>query len=217
MRSAYSTEMLENPFYAGRYILLARLAENCCTRAELGKYLVPGLIALVLVVGAACGGDAPAPTPTPSSLGPLALYESTEHPFSVQYPAEWTEHRLTGFPAVVMWRTGSEGEWFVIVEHSTVHGESLSAYVDAVIATDKQTDAQHEMVSREQTQTAQGLPAELLEYTISWSGVPMTVTALIYLHDNRIGFRTAYGVPSSRYGDMKDSIARLETRYGEPE
>ena len=154
-------------------------------------------------MGAACGGDAPAP----SSLGPLALYESTEYPFSVQYPAEWTEHPLTGFPVVVMWRTGPNGEWFVIVEHSTVHGERLSAYVDAVIATDKQSDAQHEMVSREQIKTAQGLPAELLKYTISWSGTPMTVTALIYLHDNRIGFRTAYGVPSSRYKDMKGSIA----------
>ena len=169
----------------------------------------PSVIALtagLLLLMAACGGDGP--TPVPSSLGPLALYDSPEYPFSIQYPAEWTEISLTDFPAVVMWRTGSQGEWFVIVEHSTVHGESLSAYVDSVIATDKQSDAQHQMVSREQTKTAQGLPAELLEYTISWSGVPMTVTALIYLHDNRIGFRTAYGVPISRYKDMKGSIAQ---------
>ncbi len=172
----------------------------------------PSVIALtagLLLAMAACGGDGPAPTPTPvpSSLGPLALYDSPEYPFSVQYPAEWTEHALTDFPAVVMWRTGSQGEWFVIVEHGTVHGESLSAYVDSVIATDKQSDAEHEMVSREQTRTAQGLPAELLEYTISWSGEPMTVNALIYLHDDRIGFRAAYGVYTSRYEEMKDMIA----------
>ena len=115
----------------------------------MGRHLVLGLIALVLVVGAACGRDsaAPTPTPVPSSLGPLVLYESAEHPFSVEYPAEWTHIPLDHFPAVVMWRTGPKGEWFVIVEHRTVHGESLSAYVDSVITTDKQSDAQHEMVS----------------------------------------------------------------------
>ena len=164
------------------------------------QYLVLGLIVLVAVAGAACGGDAP-------SIGATALYESPEYPFSVEYPAEWTEVPMDGFPSVVMWREGPKGEWFVIVEGVTVHGESLSAYVDAVIATDKQSDVDHEMVSREETKTAQGLPAELLEYTISWSGVPMTVTALIYLHENRVGFRTAYGVPTGEYEEMKDSIA----------
>ena len=139
------------------------------------RYAAASLIALALVVSAACGGDAPAPTTVPSSLGPLALYDSPEYAFSIQYPTEWTEHPELQNSAVVVWRTGSQGEWFVIVEGGTVHGESLSTYVDAVVAIDKQSDAQHEMVSREQTKTAQGLPAELLEYTISWSGVPMTV------------------------------------------
>ena len=88
-----------------------------------------------------------------------------------------------------------------------MHGESLSAYVDWVISIDRQTDAEHEMVSREQTKTAQGLPAELLKYTISWSGEPMTVNALIYLDDSRIAFRAAYGVYTSRYEEMKDMIA----------
>ena len=86
-------------------------------------------------------------------------------------------------------------------------GESLRTYVDWVISRDKQSDPQHEMVSREQKKTAQGLPAELLEYTISWSGEPMTVNALIYLDDDRIGFRAAYGVYTSRYEEMKDMIA----------
>ena len=167
----------------------------------LGRYLAVGLFALVAVVAAACSRAAP------PSLGPMALYESAKHPFSLQYPAEWIEHPKFQNGVIVAWRTGSHGEWFVIVEGDTVHRESLSAYVDAVIATDKQTDAQHEMVSREQTKTAQGLPAELLEYTISWSGEPMTVTALIYLNDNRVGFRMAYGVLTPRYEDMKDEIA----------
>jgi hypothetical protein len=35
----------------------------------------------------------------------------------------------------------------------------------------------------------------------------MTVNALVYLHDNRVGFRTAFGVPTIRYEEMKDSIA----------
>ena len=177
------------------------------------KYLrwrcqVVGLIALVTVVVAACTPTAPTPTPVTSSFGPMALYESAEHPFSIPYPAEWVEHPEIqidyGLP---VWRTDSKGEWSVIVEGSTIHAESLSAYVDWVISIDKQSDAEHKMVSREQAKTTQGLPAGLLEYTISWSGEPMTVNALIYLVDNSIGFRAAYGVYTSRYEEMKDMIA----------
>jgi len=159
-------------------------------------------------VGAACASTLPTPTPVTSSFGPMALYESVNNTFSIRYPAEWTEHLdIQNDFGIPVWRTDPQGEWFVIVEGSTVHGESLSAYVDWVISIDKQTDAEHEMVSRKQTKTVQGLPAELLEYTISWSGEPMTVNALIYLDDNRVGFRAAYGIYTSRYEEMKDMIA----------
>ena len=179
--------------------------------SERWRHRAVGLIALVAIVGAACTRTSPTPTPSTSSLVPIgvpmALYESAEHPFSIEYPADWIEHSDIQNGSVVVWRTGSKEEWFVIVEGSTEHGESLSAYVDWVISSDRQTDAEHEMVSREQTKTAQGLPAELLKYTISWSGEPMTVNALIYLHDNGVGLRTAYGVFTSRYDEMKDMIA----------
>ena len=166
------------------------------------------LVISLTLLFAACAGDASTPTPVPPSLGPLALYESSEYPFSIQYAAEWTEVPLTGFPSVVMWRRGPQEEWFIIVEHSSGSGqrETLSGYVDWVIDADSRVDAEHEMVSRERTKTAQGLPAELLEYTILWTGIPMTVTAFIYVHDNRVGFRAAYAVPTSIYEDMKSSI-----------
>ncbi len=171
------------------------------------RYLAVGLIALVTVVGVACTPAAPTPITVTSPFGPMALYESVEHPFSIQYPAEWTEHPEIQKDWLPVWRTNSKGEWFVVVKNTVPDGESLSAYVDWVIAADKGSDAQHEMVSREQTRTSQGLPAELLEYTISWSGEPMTVQALIYLHDNGLGFRTAYGVYTSGYEEMKGMIA----------
>ncbi len=173
--------------------------------SEWWRYQAVGLIALVTVVGGACTRTAPAQAPVTSSFGPMALYESAEHPFSIQYPAEWIEHLELQNGGVVVWRTGSRGEWFVIVEGSTVHGESLSAYVDAVISVDRQTDPQHELVTREQIETVQGLSAELLEYTL-YDG-EHTVSALIYLSENRIGFRTAYGAPTPRYEEMKDLIA----------
>ena len=173
------------------------------------RYQAVGLTALVTVVAAACTQAAPTPTPVTSSsvpIGvPMALYESAEHPFSLQYPAEWTEHPEVQNGEIVVWRTGSQGEWFVIVEGSTVHGESLSAYVDAVIAIDRQTDPQYELVSRAKTATVQGLSTELLEYTL-YEGAH-TVTALIYLHNNQIGFRTAYGASTPIYEEMKDMIA----------
>ena len=34
----------------------------------------------------------------------------------------------------------------------------------------------------------------------------MKVNALIYLHDNQVGFRAAYGVYTPRYDGMKDMI-----------
>ena len=177
--------------------------------SEWWRYQAVGLIALVTVVGAACTRTAPAPTPATSSLVPIgvpmALYESAEHPFSIQYPAGWVEHPDLQNGEIVVWRTGSREEWFVIVEGSTVHGESLSAYVDAVISIDRQTDPQYELVSREETATAQGLSAELLEYTL-YEGAH-TVSALIYLHNNQIGFRTAYGASTPIYEEMKELIA----------
>jgi len=143
-----------------------------------------------------------------SSFGPMALYESAEHPFSIEYPAEWTDYLKVQNSSVVVWRMSSQGEWFIVVENTSTEGESvLSEYVDRVISWDSRTDPQHEMVSREQTKTEQGLPAELLEYTISQGGEPVTVNALIYLHDNKIvGTRMAYGVPTARYEDMKGMI-----------
>ena len=151
----------------------------------------------------------PTPTLVTTSFGPMVLHESAEHSFSIQYPAEWTEHPEIQSDWMPVWRTDSKG-WFVFVENTVPDGKSLSEYVDWVIAADKGSDRQHEMVSREQTETAQGLPAELLEYTVSWSGEPMTVNALIYLHDylhdDRLGFRMAYGVYTSRFEEMKNMI-----------
>ena len=176
--------------------------------SERWRYQAVGLIALVTAVVAACTPTAPTPIPVTSSFGLMALYESAEHPFSIQYPTEWIEHPdIQNDYGIEVGRTNSNGEWFVVVQGSTEHGESLSAYVDWVIAIDKTTDAEHKIVSREQTKTAQGLTAALLEYTISWSVEPMTVNALIYLHDNRVGFRAAYGVYTPRYEEMKDMIA----------
>ncbi len=169
------------------------------------RYQAVALIALVTVVGAACTRTALTPPPATSSFGSMALYESAEHPFSIQYPADWIEHPDIQKGAIAVWRTGSQEEWFVIVEGSTVHGESLSAYVDAVIMIDRQSDPQYELVSREQTETVEGLSAELLEYTL-YEGAH-TVSALIYLHNNETGFRTAYGAPTPRYEEMKDMIA----------
>jgi len=173
------------------------------------RYQAFGLIALLMVVGAACTPTEPTPTLVTTSFGPMALYESAEHPFSIQYPAEWTGHPEIQSDWMPVRRTNSKGEWFVVVENTVPHGESLSAYVDWVISGDQQSHQQYEMVSREQTKTAQGLPAELIEYTYApWgTGEQMTANALIYLHDNGVGIRTAYGVPTPRYAEMKDMIA----------
>ena len=168
---------------------------------------VLGLVASVMVAGAACAPSAPNLPSVTTPFDPMALYESAEHPFSIRYPADWTEHpEIENAQGIEVWRTNSKGEWFVFVKNTVPDGESLSSYVDWVIAADK-SSPQHEMVSREQSKTVQELPAERLEFTISWSEGQMTVNALIYLHENEVGFRAAYGVYTPRYEEMKDMIA----------
>ena len=143
------------------------------------KYVAVVMLIVVALVVVARTRTTPTPV-TSFSFGPMALYESAKQPFSIEYPAEWTDHLKVQNGTVVVWRMSSQGEWFVIVENTSTEGESvLSEYVDRVISWDSKTDPQHEMVSREQTETVQGLPAELLEYTVMWSEGPMTVNALI--------------------------------------
>ena len=168
------------------------------------------VVILLVVASVVVARIRTAQTPeTSSSFGPMALYESAEQPFSIEYPAEWTNYLKVQNGTVVVWRMSSQGEWFIVVENTSTESESvLSEYVDWVISWDSRTDPQHEMVSREQTKTAQGLPAELLEYTVMWSEGPMTVNALIFLHENKVtGTRMAYGIPTRRYEEMKDMIA----------
>ena len=77
----------------------------------------------------------------------MALYESAEQPFSIEYPAEWTDYLKVQNGTVVVWRMSSQGEWFIVVENTSTESESvLSEYVDWVISWDSRTDPQHEMV-----------------------------------------------------------------------
>ena len=52
---------------------------------------------VLVVITAGCGGPVTTPTPTPTPTPPhipMALYESTEHGFSVKYPEGWTKNEL---------------------------------------------------------------------------------------------------------------------------
>ena len=108
---------------------VGNIASHC--KYRWWRYQAVGLIALVTVVGAACTSTTPTSTPVTSSFGPMALYESAEPSFSIQFSAEWIEHPdVQNDFGIPVWRTNTLGEWFVIAQNTVPNGESLSAYVD---------------------------------------------------------------------------------------
>ena len=114
------------------------LADMWCSKRQ--RIQAGVLIALVMFVSAACASAAPTPPPLTTPFGLMALYQSAEHPLSIQYPDDWTEHlEIQAVKGIEVWRTNSKGEWFVVVKNNVPDGESLSA-TGLLLSTKVRTD-----------------------------------------------------------------------------
>ena len=143
------------------------------------------------------------PTATIASpFGPMALYESAQYPFAIQYPAAWTAQPPQPEIGIVVSLAGEQNEVLVIAEEDLVargFGQmTLEEYGDAINDTAETTGSV--LVSREQITSAQGLPAELVEYSVL--GGAFAATRLVYLHERKTGFGATYLAPEARHEEL---------------
>ena len=155
----------------------------------------------------------PGPSPTPLTIqdgpyGPMALYESADHPFSIQYPAGWTQSHGQPEPGVVTSLVGPVGETLTIVEEagmSLEDGLTLDDYVDAVLDVVGAVAFNYELESRDRISTPQGLAAELVEYTTL--GGTFRATIFIYLDGDGVGFHVTYSALTPRHAELGELVA----------
>ena len=160
--------------------------------------------------------DFPTTCPTPpepavtieSPFGTMAVYESAQHPFSVQYPADWLALGPDPELGIVAHFVGDSGEEFIVTEEDTAElglGEiGLKEYVAVVLAATGEFTPGYGLLSREETVTPAGLPVEVVEIE-AFEGL-VRAKRLIYLYEGRTGFSATYFAAADRYEEMQDVI-----------
>jgi tetratricopeptide (TPR) repeat protein/formylglycine-generating enzyme required for sulfatase activity len=144
----------------------------------------------------------PAPTPTI----PMALYESAQYPFAIQYPAQWAEQPEQEGITVLY---AEDSAMFGIAEEDLIAGGAeemtLEEYADVVLFVVAQGFEDFELVSRQRTVNAQGLPVQIVVFTAGPGGV-LKASRLIYLHENKIGFNASYFALKARHQELEPLI-----------
>jgi ABC-type transport system substrate-binding protein/azurin len=163
----------------------------------------------ILTVNNAPPGAVPVPIPAgpeliDSPFGPMEVYESAQYPFSIQHPAGWTSQPQVQIGATAQF-IGEGGEQFVIAEEDVValglQEMSLNEYVDTVLSVLESTVPGIELVSRKTSITAQGMPAEILEFSL-FNG-QFLIKRFIVILNNRIGFSATYVAPKDKFSELE--------------
>ena len=139
-----------------------------------------------------------------SPFGPMAVYESAQYPFSIQYPADWTEQEP---PADVTPRFyGPLGSTLLIgeAETSELGVLTLTQFVDLTLDVLQTSLSGYELVSREQIVTAQGIAVEEVEFTAYGGTIKQRL--LFYLHEGTIGFIATYTASTARHEELAPMI-----------
>jgi len=149
----------------------------------------------------------PMPAPITGPFGPMEVYESTQYPFTIQYPAQWMEQppewgQTAGF-------VSEQGGSLVIAEEDMVaqgFGEMmLEEYTDLFLSIAESNLPDFQLVSREQVVTQEGSVAEVVVFTIQ--GSFFKGSRFIYLHENRIAFNATYFAPTARHEELESLIS----------
>ena len=183
----------------GSYLIVVSDA----TVSQIGGYLLtvakapPGASAVSPVMR-------PAPTTIDSPFGPMALYESPQYPFSIQYPADWSE-QAAQVDITASFASDAGGVFAVAEEDTVAEGIgkiTLGHYADLVESVFG-SDPDIQVQSRDQIVTSQGQPAEIVVFILT--AELFNVTRFIYLHEGQIGFGASYVVPTARH----EEVARM--------
>jgi S1-C subfamily serine protease len=151
---------------------------------------------------------APTPTPIPTPTIPMALYESAQYPFAIQYPAQWAEQPKEEEIYTVAYAEDSAA-LFIVEEDLIAQGAeemTLKEYVDLVLFMATQLSEDFELVSRQRTVNAQGLPVEIIVFTTGPGGI-FKASRLIYLHEKKIGFNATYFALKGKHQELEPVIA----------
>ncbi|MCP4609258.1 MAG: hypothetical protein GY845_11145 [Planctomycetes bacterium] len=162
-----------------------------------------------LIVDQAPPGATPTlPEPQPiiteidSPFGPMALYESAQYPFSIQYPSHWTEQQLE-IPGVEGHFGNDGGESLTIAEDTLIEyglGEmSLTEYADLVVSIQESAAMDYEIISREEIVTPYG--PRVVRIDFSYLNGVMKGSRLVYLHERSVGFNATFVCPAAVYDE----------------
>ncbi|MFQ5933556.1 MAG: trypsin-like peptidase domain-containing protein [Dehalococcoidia bacterium] len=162
--------------------------------------------------GATISPTVPQPTPTrtltDSPFGTMAVYESVQYPFTIQYPADWLEQGSIPEAGITDSFVSEQGVVFSIVEEDMValgFGQTtLEEYVDAVLSVLRSNLPDLELISREQILTGQGSPAEVI--FLSYQAGLFKAARYIYMHEDTIAFNATYEGPKARYEELEPLI-----------
>jgi len=145
----------------------------------------------------------PTAAPIITPFGDMVQYENTRHPFTIQYPADWTESSANSFLCsfATVCFVSDQGGVLAIVEEDLELGEiTLEAYTDEIVANAETT----EPLSREQISNSQGLSVKVIEYLFQRE--LFVVNQLIYIHEGNTGFIVTYLIPKGRYDELEALI-----------
>jgi hypothetical protein len=137
----------------------------------------------------------------------MASYQSAQYPFTIQYPAQWTEQPKQGTESAGY---AGDGAGLVIIEEDLVAagvGEmTLEEYVDFYLSGLSQSVEGFKLVSRQRTHNAQGLPVQVIVFTAGPQGI-LKFSRLIYLHEKKIGFNATYLALKGKHQELEPIIA----------
>jgi hypothetical protein len=157
----------------------------------------------------------PPPTATPitSDLGDMAVYESENFPFTIQYPAEWSDQRavpaLFGdvciqMTACFLSNDATTSVLMILEEDLDAYGlgdMTTEEYVDIII--DSFEGSVITVVSQEEFTTDQGRTATVITADVQ-DGL-FTAFRLLYVEDGH-AFNAVYFVPGDYVADLEPFI-----------
>ena len=164
---------------------------------------------------------APPPTASPrgidSPVGPMALYESADYPFSIQHPADWEAQPVEALPGLAAAFASSQGAHMSITEEDLLArgfgAATLEDYRDFAVTGMLSQVESSELLSSETITTAQGLQAEVLVFGLQ--GGRTRISQLLYVQEG-VGFIATYLAPTALHQELEAlidySFGTFETR-----
>lgn len=152
----------------------------------------------------------PTPTPVPTAAPPIPMEGFASWVDGLMYeleiPEEWEgEIHFPGEGQLSMLFYSPDQSSAVEIYHANLvsmdfGSGNLEDYVDAHIEAQSQVDASFQLVSREQLESAGGLPIEILVFTQKDGDV--TANNLLYVHEDKIAIVLSYFTVTNNYENL---------------